>query len=386
MTAPSPYSAVKPKLQLAWDSTSLRALQFCARYYQLSQLEGWRGSSIDLEFGILFASSAETFKKVRAAGGSHEDASLAALRYAVENSWEHSECANCGTGTCEGVCGGDGREYLGQPWGGHYEDQWHCTGTEPFKNAKGNRAKCPWSHKGKWFPPPSGDTCGVCGSPTETVRRYAPNDRLKNRETLVRLVIGYCDEQPQEIENGRRAIIFPDGRAAVELSWKMPLPVVAKTGERFIASGHFDSLETDGVENFVVDNKTTKSYISGKDYWKQYAPNAQIDMHDVAGALLYPQLNIKGVMIDAAQVTASGAEYASQIFYRNEAQRDEFLNEVKWWLEQAERYADDNYWPMNRTNCKFCDFNSICSKDPSQRERYLKADFTQRHWNPLEER
>jgi len=53
VSAPSPYSPTIPNLQIVWDSTSLRALQFCARSYQYGILHGWRGSAVDLEFGIL---------------------------------------------------------------------------------------------------------------------------------------------------------------------------------------------------------------------------------------------------------------------------------------------------------------------------------------------
>lgn len=378
MAAPSPYSPTIPNLQTVWDSTSLRSLMFCPRSYQYGILEGWRGSAVDLEFGIFFASATEVYAKARLSGKSKLDATLEAVERVVNDSWLDTDRAD-DFGYGPGV---------GRPWGGEYSAQWRCTGTEPYKNAKGNRAKCPFSHKGKWFPGEGPGICGVCGSDTQHERRYLPFDKVKNRESLVRLVEWYCEEQPERlgIDGGLSPYAFPDGTPAVELSFKLPLPFNTPDGQPYILAGHMDSIKTFGaIETFVADNKTTKAFL-GPLYWKQYSPNIQVDAYDLAGSLLFPDLGIKGVAIEAAQVSTQGAKFATQVFYRTEGQREETLHEIEWWIKQAERFARDNYWPMNKTNCKMCPFNGICSKDPSQRERYLKADFVQKKWNPLEER
>lgn len=367
-----------PNLQVVWDSTSIRALQFCARSYQLGILQGWRGSAVDLEFGIFFASATETYAKSRLEGASKAMATLAAIQRTVEDSW---------------ISEGDGLDHgygidAGRPWGGRYVEQWRCTGTTKFRNSKGNVAKCPYSHKGKWFPGSGPSTCGMCGSPTHHERRYEPFDKIKNRETLIRLVEGYCDAQPETpLDRGLFPYKFPDGTPAVELSFKLPLPFTAPDGQPYIFAGHLDSIKIlGGEEKFIADNKTTKGYLNDL-YWKQYSPNIQVDNYDLIGTLLFPDLNLSGVAIEAAQVKASAnPEYATNVFYRTEGQREETLREMGWWLRQAERYAEENYWPMNKTSCKMCSFNQICSKDPAQRERYLKADFVQKIWNPAEER
>lgn len=377
MSAPSPYSPTIPNLQVVWDSTSLRALMFCPRSYQYGILQGWRGPAVDLEFGIYFASATEVYAKARLDGRTKSAATLEAVRRVVEDSWINEN---------DGVDYGYG-ENIGRPWGGEYSAQWRCTGTTKYKNAKGNAAKCPYSHKGKWFPDHGPATCGVCGSPTHTERRYTPYDKIKNRESLVRLVAWYCFEQPEELGGaGLSPYAFPDGTPAVELSFKLPLPFNTPDGQPYLLAGHMDGIKTFGpIEAFVSDNKTTKTWL-GENYWKQYSPNIQVDTYDLAGSLLFPDLDIKGVAIEAAQVTTTGAKFAIQTFYRTEGQREETLDEIGRWLKQAEAYAIDDYYPMNKTNCKMCAFNGICSKDPAQRERYLKADFVQKRWNPLEER
>lgn len=373
----SPYSSTIPNLQTVWDATSFRALMFCPRSYQYGILQGWRGPAVDLEFGIYFASATEAYAKGRLQGLSKAEATQLSLQRVIEDSW-----INEGDGVDHGY-----GESEGQPWGGVYEEQWRCLGTEKYRNSKGNAAKCPYSHKGKFFPGEGPETCGVCGSLTEHERRYLPYDKIKNRETLVRLVEWYCEDQPAEVGGaGLFPYAFPDGTPAVELSFKLPLPFNTPNGQAYILAGHLDAIKTFGkMETFITDNKTTKSYL-GPPYWKQFSPNIQVDIYDLAGSLLFPDLKIKGVAIEAAQVLVGGAEFAPQVFYRTEGQREETLSEIGRWLKFAETFVEDDYWPMNKSNCKMCGFNSICSKDPAQRERYLKADFVQKRWNPLEER
>lgn len=381
--APSPFSAYIPKLQTAWDATSLKSLMTCPRQYQYSILEGWRPAQdkVDLEFGGYFASSVERYKKARVAGKSKAEATAIAVRYVVEASW-----------------GEDG------PWGGRYEEMWHCTGSEPFRNAKGNRAKCPYSHKGSWFPAPGPGVC-TCGSHTESERQWIGNDRVKDRYTLVRLVAWYCDEQPELAEDGAVPYVFPNGQPAVELSFKIPLPwkvllkegqpythqdgasdyFPAEYGETYILCGHLDSIMSYGDEHLVADNKTTKNMM-GAQYFAAFHPNIQMDVYDLAATTLYPSLKIKGVMIEAAQTLTEGARFGVGISYRSDPQREELLGDLRYWIGQAEKFAQDNHWPMNRANCYLCPFKVVCSKDPDSRQRYLEAAFVKHPWNPLEER
>jgi hypothetical protein len=375
---PSHMHPTIPNLQVVWDSTSFRALMFCARSYQYGMLEGWRGSAVDLEFGIYFATATETYAKGRLSGLSKIAATVAAVERVVIDSW-----IDTGNETDFGYGVSNGR-----PWGGEYQAQWRCLGETKYRNAKGHAAKCPFSHKGKWFPGDGPETCGTCGSHTHTERRYLPFDRIKNRETLVRLVEGYCNEQPEVSGGpGLYPYAFPDGTPAVELSFKLPLPFNRPDGKPYIFAGHFDKMATHGDrEIFIADNKSTKSYINQL-YWKQFSPNVQVDNYDLVGSIMFPHLNLSGIAIEAAQVKATGnPEFALQVFYRTEGQREETLREMGWWLKQAERYAADNYWPMNKSNCKMCAFNNICSMDPSQRDIYLKANFRKQIWNPNEER
>lgn len=390
---PSMFSSYIPKLQIAWDATSFKALMTCPRQYQYAILEGWRPiqDKIDLEFGGYFASSVERYKKARVEGRSKQEATLTAVRYAIEASWIQGP--DNGTCPCPDGCNGCERTG-GGPWGGRYEEMWNCTGTTPFKNAKGNRAKCPYSHKGSWFPAPGPSTCS-CGSNTHTERQWISNDKAKDRYTLVRLVAWYCDEQPELASDGAMPYVFPNGQPAVELSFKIPLPWkvpppnrvmgIDDKPETYILAGHIDSIMEYGSEHFVSDNKTTKNMM-GAQYFAQFHPNIQMDIYDLAGTTLYPTLNLKGVMIEAAQTLAGGARFGVGLSYRTDAQREELMGDIRYWLTQAEKFATEDHWPMNRANCYLCPFKVICSKDPGSRQRYLEAAFVKQPWNPLLER
>jgi len=360
------FSPVDPNLQIIYDATSLRALMFCPRSYQYAIKDGYRGPrGVDLEFGGFFADCAETYKLARMAGKDKLAATIEATRRAMEITWLDDDNG-------------------GRPWGGHYVVQWRCTGSEPYKNAKGNRAKCPWSHKGEWFPVPAPDVCGVCHSPIQEETHWIADDNAKDRDGLIRAVVWWCDEQPEDAESGAMPFIFPNGEPAAELALPVPLPWTAPTGERYVLVAKLDAIDQFGKELFITDQKTTKKTLNHQ-YWRQYSPNVQVDTYDLVGDIALNALNIRGVRIDAVQALVEGARFGAQVFYRDEAQREEYLEDLRYWLDQAERFAKDNRWPMNRANCAICQFQKVCSKSPAQREAFLKANFEVRFWNPMEE-
>lgn len=98
--SPSPSEAVTvPKsfdatgAQFAWDSTSLKNYQTCPRYYQLTNIQGWKpkGSSVHLWFGGHYASALENFYKLLAQGQSINDAQRQIVRELLEATWKRIE-------------------------------------------------------------------------------------------------------------------------------------------------------------------------------------------------------------------------------------------------------------------------------------------------------
>lgn len=359
----SMWTSKLPSLQRAWDATSLNALMFCPRYYQYTIVAGYRspGQNLNLEFGGYFASTVERYKKALLNGSTKQQATLIALRYAIEATWLPDS----------------------GPWSGRYEHAWRCTGTVPYRNQRGNRAKCPYSRAHVWLPEPAPDACS-CGSPIEQQERWV-SDGTKDRYALVRLVAAYCDAQPETPADGPWPITI-GSQPAVELSFRYPIPYKTPDGEPYLLAGHMDSIMRFGAENFISDNKTTTKSLNAK-YWAGYSPNTQVDLYDVTGQVMWPAINIRGVIIEGAQLTKNlGPRLGIGIIRRTDALRSEFMEELGYWLAQAETFAKNNYWPMNRRNCWACEFAEICAKDPDKRHGYLEANFIKREWNPLQER
>lgn len=362
--APKAFSERFPKLQTAWDASSLKNLQFCPRYYQYVNIEGWQIDNINLSFGRFAADAFERYQKMRLEGATKDDAQLAVLKWLINATWNE-----------------DGTQYAGR-----FEEQWRCTGTEPYKNAKGNKAKCPFSHKGKWFPQPTPGICGECGSDVEEVERYVPEDTRKNRMTLVRTFLWYVEEQPERLEDSLHPIKFPDGTPAVELSWRIPLPWKTAWGEQYLLSGHFDYLGRFGSLNYIVDNKTTTKTLS-KRFFESYDPDLQFDIYDMVGGILYPDLELQGVLLDAANSQIEGSSFARMAYRKTEEQRKEQWQDLEFWIKQAERYAEADYWPMKKSSCWICDLKNVCNKPASARPGLLAANFKKgERWNPLIER
>lgn len=306
-------------IQFAWDSTSLGWLKECPRKYQLHMIEGWlsRGESIHLTFGKFYHSALEVYDKAQAEGIEHEQAMLAAVRHAWNDSLE-----------------------------------------------------------------------------------WKSDDKYKNRKTLIRSIIWYLDEFEKD---AAATVILKNGKAAVELSFRMELdygPGHTNNGRRFILRGkdvqdvtsinyvlcgHLDRVVSYLGSSYVTDRKTTSAYL-GPEYFARYEPDNQMSLYTLGGRVIF-ESPIRGVMIDAAQLQVQGTQFARGFTYRTDGQLNEWMNDLRYWLSQAEQFANANYWPMNDKSCHNyggCPFRKVCGKDPSVRETFLKSDFEKRQWNPLE--
>lgn len=74
--SPSPFSPTNPRLQLAWDSMSLKLLKECQRRYQYQMILGYqpRGLKLTLQFGLNYHSILENYEKDLALGMEKKDA------------------------------------------------------------------------------------------------------------------------------------------------------------------------------------------------------------------------------------------------------------------------------------------------------------------------
>ena len=93
---------------------------------------------------------------------------------------------------------------------------------------------------------------------------------------------------------------------------------------------------------------------------------------------------MQGIVLDAVQVAVGFSRFARGLVQRTEAQLEEWLRGLRVLLGQAEQYAREGFWPQNDKACFRCQFRSVCARSPSVREAWLKADFSQRLWDPLQ--
>lgn len=221
--------------------------------------------------------------------------------------------------------------------------------------------------------------------PTEDFR-FLPRDTedtYRNRETLVRAIVWYLD---QFEDDAAKTVILKNGKPAVELTFKMEIPVPAAHEPIFLC-GHMDRVVEFGEQIYVMDHKTTKYQVNDR-FFSSFSPNNQVSLYTLASTVVLGQ-SARGVIISACQLAVSFARFARRPIHRTPGQTQEWLRESQEWIENSLRMAEKNYWPMNEESCdKYggCAFRKICSADPQMRPTLLKSDFYKRVWDPMKAR
>lgn len=355
------FSKIVPELQLAWDSTSLGLLKECPYKYYLSIVKGYMGSSdnVHLRFGIWYHSALEHYDHLRADGKTHDEALHAVVKKLMLDT-----CVEATQITCEPLA-------YGRPIP-------EGVPTPPLRTGYG----C-----GAIFQISSGevpDKCPSCGCDRIKVEHgkfpWRSDDNNKTRFTLVRTVVWYLE---QFNEHTLKTVILSNGKPAVELSFRFEPGWYSLDGEPYMLCGHLDRVAMLGDDPYIVDRKTTKSTISNN-YFKGYSPDNQMSLYTIAGRVCYG-FNIKGVIIDAAQVAVNFSRFERGFAPRTVDQQEEWLNNTQMWIDMAEKFARKGQWPQNDKSCSNyggCQFRDICSKSPQVREAYL-SKIDKRVWDPM---
>ena len=228
--------------------------------------------------------------------------------------------------------------------------------------------------------------------------RESKAGRKKNPETLLRTVIQYLDAHEHD---EAKTLLWRDGTPAVEQSFRFELdwgPDTARNekghwtpDQPYVLCGHLDKIVEYQGEKFVMDHKTTTRQLY-QSYFDQYEPDNQMTLYTLASKVV---LNspVRGVIINAAEIGVGYSRFARGITYRTPDQLEEWLDDLKTILREAEQYARDGRWPMRDTSCdKYggCKFREVCSQSPKSRQRFLNAGFNKlpenERWNPLRTR
>jgi len=222
----------------------------------------------------------------------------------------------------------------------------------------------------------------------ELKRPWDSGDPNKNRLTLVRTLVWYLDKYGDN--DALETVILASGKPAVELSFRFDFGYRFKsTGERAIACGHLDRLAKLNDEYYIPDIKTSK-YTIDASYFAGYSPDNQFSMYTLAGKIAFA-MPVKGVILDAIQILVTGSRFQRGLIPRSQDQVDEFVEDSHQVLFEMETSALNQHWRMNDKSChnihgRPCDFRSVCSRPKGAREQWLKTEFRQRVWDPLQRR
>jgi len=221
----------------------------------------------------------------------------------------------------------------------------------------------------------------------ERIDGWHPYHKYKNRKNLLIAVIGYLDKHR---EDPAKTVILADGTPAIEQRFYIELDIMPPFGNQpYALCGYLDRLVEFNGDYFDIDYKTT-TYTPGSYYWQQFEPENQMSCYSFATSVILPEKG-KGVIIDSIQVLLEDPfKFTRGLTYRSQEQNDEWVSDAMYWIRQAEKWALDNYWPMNDTACdKYggCPYREVCASTPGVRDLLLDDSFEKgEEWNPLRRR
>jgi len=221
------------------------------------------------------------------------------------------------------------------------------------------------------------------GRPWRGAADLPPDDKasLKNREYLIRTIVWYLDKFKDDPAKTR---LGPEGRPMVELHFQFDLSFGISPDRPYSLCGYLDRVVDFQGQPFVMDRKTTTTTL-GSYYFEQYEPDNQMSFYTVASQVAF-KTPVKGVIVDAAQIAVGFSRFVRSFIFKTPDQIDEWMDDTKMWLRQAEWFAEKDKWPQNDKSChKYggCPFREICCKSPSVRDKFLESNFERRAWNPL---
>jgi hypothetical protein len=218
----------------------------------------------------------------------------------------------------------------------------------------------------------------------ETLGRPWTSDLpFKTRETLIRSLVWYLT---QFEEDALKTTVLPDGKAAVELSFRIHLDESSSlTGEDYLLCGYLDRKVEFNDREWITDWKTTRYALDDK-YFAQYSPHNQVSLYTFAGNVISQEHAINGVIIDAVQLGVTFSRFQRNEIGRTRMQLEEWMRDSLFYIRQNEEFVKNDYWPQNDTSCdKYggCAYRSICGVSPEIRPRLLDGLFHRRVWDPL---
>ncbi len=212
------------------------------------------------------------------------------------------------------------------------------------------------------------------------------DDAAKTRVTLIRTIVWYVEQFAVETEDGLQTYHLKNGKPAVELSFALDLT------PSIVYCGHLDRVVTMANHLYIMDQKTTGGTV-GSFFFDLFSPDNQMSGYAFAGqAVLHSP--VRGVIIDAAQITVNFTRFERGITTRSKDQLEEWVNGITRFIsrfQEDSEYAgeEEQKWTQNPNACGYyagCEFRILCRKSPKVRENYIASDFVEHVWDPIKRR
>lgn len=204
----------------------------------------------------------------------------------------------------------------------------------------------------------------------------------KSIEGMVRAYEAYMLQYPLGADT-LTPLILPNGRAAVEFSFALPLPINhPETGNPLLYGGRFDWIAVYNKSLFVCDEKTASQL---GDQWMR---NWDLDSQNTGyiwGARQFG-FNIVGAINRGIGLLKTKTTFAEAITYRPQWMIDRWFGQLMWdieemincWKNKRFRFA------LDKSACNSyggCSYKTLC-ESPTP-ERWVPAHYDEHHWNPL---
>ena len=342
-----------------WSPSALQTLDGCTRRFALREAlwspkpDPFRPPSPHADFGRIWHKCAEEFDRARFNGETVEQATDYTMGLAVDLTWD------------------DERE---QPWAGESCIEWRCVDGKVPSEKTGRPVQCPAS-KGWWTGRdisayaggvgPRG--CVRCNGPVEYRRANIPYHKAKNRATLLRAVLDYCDDALPGV-----APINGEPGLEIDLEFKLHGHYLHCFLDRYTyLSGTY----------LAHERKTSSRSLSPDNYFQTF----QVRLYPEA--LRQNGLRCDGVMIEHYQILAGGTQRSTVTLTPGPDQIQEAAQQATALIaamDSASSGLDPYTFPPRFSHCGVaaggmpCEYLKICKAAFARRPEILNAEYEQK--------
>ena len=197
----------------------------------------------------------------------------------------------------------------------------------------------------------------------------------KNRKSLIRVLVWYCDRFPKESD--LELLVLADGTPALELTFEFDSGYAYQmTDERITFVGKLDKMVKFNGQTYIKDRKTTKNELNAK-YFANYSPNGQVAYYPC-----WPSCFRRGRERPDHRGNTDRNDFCAvspSKIDRPKAVLDKWLRDHRRVPSRGSNGGQEQYWPQNDAACALyggCEFRAICAMTPASRETWLRKDWT----------